>query len=110
MFREFYNQFKQLLNGDLCLNCPDSKIEFIREMSGSEMEEWASIRAEEIRINKEIDKLAKCKELIYNRKNILMGKAQLESGEFESQYKIKDGKFYKVECKSSDCGKLPPLT
>lgn len=109
MFQEIYDHFKKMLTGEFCLDCPDSEIEVIREMNGSEMEEWASIRAEEMRIDKEIEKIAKNKEMVNSRRKILLGKVQLESNDFKSKCDVRDGKFCKIKCKSDNCSKLPPI-
>ena len=100
----------KLIKGeDICEGCDSAKYSEITALNGNEMEEWASIKAEGNRINNEVEKIAKQRELLNARKKILIGKIQLRFGEHRSRIVIKNGKALKVECVDDCTGLLPPM-
>lgn len=117
MLNEFMGDFKdftlkkimKLIKGeDLCEECESAKYTEITPLNSNEMEEWASIKAEGSRISKQVDRLAKEREMLNARRKLLIGKIQLKFNEHKSHIVIKNGKALRVDCVDDCTGLLPP--
>jgi len=99
----------KLMRGeDICEECEKAVYTEIAKLSTNQLEEYASIRAESDRITRQVEKLAKERELLGARKSLLIGKIQLSINEPKSHIVIKNGKALKVEC-IDDCTGMPPF-
>lgn len=99
---DMLDKLLKLLKGEnLCAECPNAELDQIAELSAEQMREWAIIKAETERLDKEIARIGKEKELLTLRKKMFTGKIQLRSGDMRSKLVIKNGKAFRVECKDT---------
>lgn len=107
MRKSITKKLLRLMRGeDICEDCESAKYTEKVQLSANQLEEYASIRAETNRITRQVEKLAKERELLNARKSLLIGKIQLSINEPKSHIVIKNGKALKVEC-AENCTEMP---